>query len=73
MKSFTTFPTYIESDFQAKKFYFLTEEDQAVPPPLQEQMAKTGQYEIVRIPSGHSPALQCPERLVEEIVKVVSQ
>lgn len=44
-----------------------------MPPPFQEQMAKTGGYEIVRIPSaGHSPFLQCPERLVDEIVKIAS-
>jgi hypothetical protein len=73
-KSFTTFPSYIESEFQTQKIYFLTEEDQAVPPPFQEHAIKTGAYdEIVRIPSGHSPFLQCPERLVEEIVKIANR
>jgi pimeloyl-ACP methyl ester carboxylesterase len=70
LKCITDFPTYIESDFQAQKFYFVTEDDHVVPPSLQEQMARTGGYEIVRIASGHSPALQCPERLVDEISKV---
>lgn len=73
LKSSTTFPRYIESEFQAPKFWFLTEEDETISPSFQEQMAKTGEYEIVRIPSGHSPFLQCPEMLVEEIVKVVSR
>lgn len=72
-KSMLTFPRYIESEFQAPKTWILTEEDQAVPVPFQEHMAKIGGYDIVRIPSGHAPFLQCPERLVDEIVKVASR
>lgn len=72
-KSFTTFPSYIESEFQTEKFYFLTTEDVSVPPQFQEHCAKTGGYEIVRIPSAHSPFLQIPGRLVEEIVKIASR
>ncbi|MBB5773977.1 pimeloyl-ACP methyl ester carboxylesterase [Nonomuraea jabiensis] len=51
--------------------YIITEQDKAIPPALQEQMAAQA-AEIHRLPGGHSPFLSQPRRLaalIDEIVR----
>nr|SBO98684.1 Probable signal peptide protein [Nonomuraea gerenzanensis] len=51
--------------------YIITEQDKAIPPALQEQMAAQAN-EIHRLPGGHSPFLSRPRRLaalIDEIVR----
>ncbi|MFI6744296.1 alpha/beta hydrolase [Nonomuraea sp. NPDC050451] len=51
--------------------YIITEQDKAIPPALQEQMAAQAD-EIRRLPGGHSPFLSQPRRLaalIDEIVR----
>jgi pimeloyl-ACP methyl ester carboxylesterase len=55
--------------------YIITEQDKAIPPALQEQMAAQA-AEIRRLPGGHSPFLSQPRRLaalIDEIVRPASQ
>ncbi|KAH8805441.1 Alpha/beta hydrolase fold-1 [Xylogone sp. PMI_703] len=72
-KCFTTFPQYIESDIPCAKTYVLCENDQAVPPAFQEAMAKTGGFDIARVPSGHAPFLSIPEEIVKIIIGVAEK
>jgi pimeloyl-ACP methyl ester carboxylesterase len=69
VKTFTTFPNYVESEIQCPKTYVLCEADQAIPAAWQEQMAQTGGYEVVRITSGHSPFITKPDEVVAIIEK----
>ncbi|MFG6200364.1 alpha/beta hydrolase [Nonomuraea sp. JJY05] len=51
--------------------YIITEQDKAIPPSLQEQMAAQA-AEIRRLPGGHSPFLSQPHRLaalIDEIAR----
>ncbi|CAH0054376.1 unnamed protein product [Clonostachys solani] len=67
--SFCLFPNFITSDILIPKTYILCEQDKAVDPSHQEAFAQIGQYDkIVRLPSGHSPFLSMPERVLEVIV-----
>ncbi|KAL2833798.1 Alpha/beta hydrolase fold-1 [Aspergillus cavernicola] len=70
LKSFHTFPRYIESEYRCSKTYILCEKDETVPPPFQEQMAGSGGFDIVRLESGHSPHLSVPEDVVAVVTKV---
>ncbi|KAL3456746.1 Alpha/beta hydrolase fold-1 [Aspergillus heterothallicus] len=72
-KSFTDFPSHIESEIQCPKTYILCEEDQAVPPTFQDHMAGVGGYEVVRVKSGHAPFLSIPEEIVRIIQGVVER
>lgn len=68
-KSFLLIPQFIESDIKVPKTYVLTENDEAVPPSLQEMFTKIGAFDtVIRIPSGHTPALSMPDKVVEIIV-----
>ncbi|KAF9891241.1 hypothetical protein FE257_004805 [Aspergillus nanangensis] len=69
-KSFTVFPQYVESEIQCPKTYILCEQDEAVPPAFQEQMARLGGYDIVRLDSAHAPFLTIPQEVVAIIEKV---
>lgn len=69
-KSFTAFPKYVASQFQCPKTYVLCEEDEAVPPTWQEQMACLGGYDIARLKSGHAPFLSIPEDVIDVVTRV---
>ncbi len=67
--SFCHFPQYITSDIKISKTYVLCEEDKAVDPSYQEAFVQVGQYDkVVRLPSGHSPFLSMPQRVVEIVM-----
>lgn len=68
-KAFLLFPQFIESDIKVPKTYVFTENDEAVSPAYQEMFITTGAYDnVVRVPSGHTPALSMPDKVVEIIV-----
>ena len=71
-KSFTDFPQYVESEIQCPKTYILCEQDRAVPPAFQEQMTHLGEFDIVRVNSGHAPFLSVPQ-VVLTVVRKVAQ
>lgn len=66
----TDFPQYVESEIRCPKTYILCEQDQAVPPAFQEQMARLGGYSIVRVNSGHAPFLSVPKDVLSVVRKV---
>lgn len=66
----TVFPRHVESEFCCPKTYVLCEKDQAVPPAWQEQMARLGGFDVVRVDSGHSPHLSVPSDVIAVISKV---
>ena len=73
-KAFTTFPTFIDAEIQCPKTWVFCENDVAISPEYQEYSIKNGNYkDIIRIPSGHSPFLKVPERMVDIIVDVASR
>jgi pimeloyl-ACP methyl ester carboxylesterase len=49
--------------------YIITEQDQAVPPPAQEQWA-TAADTVVRLPSAHQPMLSMPDRLANVLTHI---
>ncbi|CEJ55038.1 hypothetical protein PMG11_01316 [Penicillium brasilianum] len=69
-KSFHTWPQCVEKEYRCPKTYVLCENDAAVPPPFQEQMAELGGFEIVRVKSGHAPFLTIPDEVVAIINNV---
>lgn len=68
-KSFLLFPQFIAADVKIPKTYVLTEQDQTISPEFQTMSIQGGQFEnIVRLPSGHTPLLSMPGKVVEIIV-----
>jgi pimeloyl-ACP methyl ester carboxylesterase len=49
--------------------YIICEQDQAVPPPAQEQMAAAADN-VVRLPSSHQPMVSMPDRLAAVLSRV---
>lgn len=70
LKAFKTYPRHVESEYRCSKTYVLCEKDQAVPPAFQEQMARLGGFDIVRVDSGHSPQLSKPGDVLAIIKRV---
>ncbi|KAF3385268.1 hypothetical protein F1880_001789 [Penicillium rolfsii] len=69
-KSFDTWPLCVESEYRCHKTYVLCENDTAVPPAFQEQMAGLGGFDVVRVKSGHAPFLTIPEEVVAAVSRV---
>lgn len=69
-KSFDAWPQCVEKDYRCTKTYVLCENDIAVPPPFQEQMAELGCFDIIRVKSGHAPFLTIPEEVVTIVTGV---
>lgn len=69
-KSMDTWPQCVESDYRCPKTYILCENDTAVPPVFQEQMAGLGGFDIVRVKSSHAPFLTIPEEVVAIVTRV---
>lgn len=60
----------MESEIRCPKTYILFEQDQAVPPAFQEQMARLGVFDIARVDSGHAPFLSVPQDVLAVVRKV---
>jgi pimeloyl-ACP methyl ester carboxylesterase len=70
LKSFDTWPQCVESEYRCPKTYILCENDTAVPPVFQEQMAGLGGFDIVRVKSSHAPFWTIPEEVVAIVTMV---
>ena len=73
-KAFTTFPSFIDAEIQSPKTWVFCENDVAITPEYQEYSIKNGEYkDVIRVPSGHSPFVKVPDRLVEIITEIADR
>ena len=65
-----TTPVSVNAGFEAlPKSYIICDEDRAIPPRLQRKMAGAlPAHEVRHLPSGHSPFLSMPRRLVDTVL-----
>lgn len=70
-ENINSFPKFVDMEFRCPKTYVFCEADVALATEYQAYFVGVGEYDdVIRIPAGHSPFLQMPEKMVKIICDI---